>query len=418
MADSQRHPGLTTVRLSESLWIEWKIALRFLLDNRMQTLLIVFGIAVGSAVIVFITALITGLQANVIERTLGTQAHIRILPPDEANRTLPVAPDSWSLVLESPRAQRLRSIINWQDIRDVLDQDAQVLAVSPVISGPAIARRGVARASVALLGIDPPRYQRIIPLADDLIAGRFMVGAGNAVIGKELAKDLGLGIGDKLRLDAGEGREAVVDIAGIFELGVRELDSRYVYLDLKQAQTLLDLPGGITVIDTTVADIFQADRVAERLARLTGLRAESWMETNGQLLNALSSQSMTTEMIRVFVGISVAFGIASVLAVSVVQRTREIGILRAMGSPRGQILRVFLLQGGVLGLFGSACGGAVGWGLVQVFNIAGPRLFEIPVDPTLVPLAMLVATITGVLAAAMPARRAARYDPAVAIRYV
>ncbi|MDL0440166.1 ABC transporter permease [Stutzerimonas frequens] len=406
------------MRLSESLWIEWKIALRFLLDNRMQTLLIVFGIAVGSAVIVFITALITGLQANVIERTLGTQAHIRILPPDEANRTLPVAPDSWSLVLESPRAQRLRSIINWQDIRDVLDQDAQVLAVSPVISGPAIARRGVARASVALLGIDPPRYQRIIPLADDLIAGRFMVGAGNAVIGKELAKDLGLGIGDKLRLDAGEGREAVVDIAGIFELGVRELDSRYVYLDLKQAQTLLDLPGGITVIDTTVADIFQADRVAERLARLTGLRAESWMETNGQLLNALSSQSMTTEMIRVFVGISVAFGIASVLAVSVVQRTREIGILRAMGSPRGQILRVFLLQGGVLGLFGSACGGAVGWGLVQVFNIAGPRLFEIPVDPTLVPLAMLVATITGVLAAAMPARRAARYDPAVAIRYV
>ncbi|MGE6689315.1 ABC transporter permease [Stutzerimonas stutzeri] len=406
------------MRLADSLWTEWTIALRFLLDNRMQSLLIIFGIAVGSAVIVFITALITGLQANVVERTLGTQAHIRILPPDEVNRTLPVDDGSWSLVLESPRAQRLRSIINWQDVRDVLDQDSQILAVSPVISGPAIARRGVARASVALLGIDPQRYQRIIPLSRDLIAGQLVVGAGNAVIGKELARDLGLGIGDKLRLDAGEGRETVVDIAGIFELGVRELDARYVYLDLKQAQTLLDLPGGVTVIDTTVAEIFEADQVATRLARLTGLRAESWMETNGQLLNALSSQSMTTEMIRVFVGISVAFGIASVLAVSVVQRTREIGILRAMGSPRGQILRVFLLQGGLLGLLGSACGGGVGWGLVQVFNIAGPRLFDIPVDPTLVPLAMVIATITGVLAAAMPARRAARYDPAVAIRYV
>nr|WP_272888588.1 FtsX-like permease family protein [Stutzerimonas stutzeri] len=404
--------------MADSLWTEWLIALRFLLDNRMQSLLIIFGIAVGSAVIVFITALITGLQANVIERTLGTQAHIRILPPDELNRVLPADDGSWSLVLESPRAQRLRSIINWQDIRDVLDEDRQVLAVSPVISGPAIARRGVARASVALLGIDPVRYQQIIPLAKDLIAGQFTVGAGHAVIGKELARDLGLGIGDKLRLDAGEGREAVVDIAGIFELGVRELDARYVYLDLKQAQTLLDLAGGVTVIDTTVGEIFEADRIAERLARLTGLRAESWMETNGQLLNALSSQSMTTEMIRVFVGVSVAFGIASVLAVSVVQRTREIGILRAMGSPRGQILRVFLLQGGLLGLLGSACGGAVGWGLVQVFNLAGPRLFFIPVDPTLVPLAMLVATVTGVLAAAMPARRAARYDPAVAIRYV
>jgi len=406
------------VRLADSLWTEWLIALRFLLDNRMQSLLIIFGIAVGSAVIVFITALITGLQANVIERTLGTQAHIRILPPEEVNRVLPADDGSWSLVLENPRAQRLRSIINWQDIRDVLDEDPQVLAVSPVISGPAIARRGVARASVALLGIDPVRYQQIIPLTDDLIAGQFTVGAGNAVIGKELARDLGLGIGDKLKLDAGEGREAVVDIAGIFELGVRELDARYVYLDLKQTQTLLDLAGGVTVIDTTVGEIFEADRIAKRLARLTGLRAESWMETNGQLLNALSSQSMTTEMIRIFVGISVAFGIASVLAVSVVQRTREIGILRAMGSPRGQILRVFLLQGGLLGLLGSACGGAVGWGLVQVFNLAGPRLFFIPVDPTLVPLAMLVATVTGVLAAAMPARRAARYDPAVAIRYV
>lgn len=406
------------MRLADSLWTEWKIALRFLLDNRMQTLLIIFGIAVGSAVIVFITALITGLQANVIERTLGTQAHIRILPPDEVNRTLPTDGETLALVLESPRAQRLRSIINWQDVRDVLDEDPQILAVSPVVSGPALARRGVARASVALLGIDSQRYQRIIPLARDLIDGQLLVDASHAVIGKELARDLGLGIGDKLRLDAGEGREAVVDISGIFELGVRELDARYVYLDLKQAQTLLDLPGGITVIDTTVAEIFQADRIARRLARLTGLRAESWMETNGQLLNALSSQSMTTEMIRVFVGISVAFGIASVLAVSVVQRTREIGILRAMGSPRGQILRVFLLQGGLLGLLGSTCGSAAGWGLVQVFNTLGPGLFYIPVDPRLVPLAMLVATITGVLAAALPARRAARYDPAVAIRYV
>ena len=406
------------MRLLDSLWTEWKIALRFLLDNRLQTLLIVFGIAVGSAVIVFITALITGLQANVIERTLGTQSHIRILPPDEVNRVLPAADGTLTLLLESPRAQRLRSISNWQDVRDVLDQDAEVLAVSPVISGPALARRGVARASVALVGIDPQRYQLIIPLAEELVAGELRVGAGDAVIGTELARDLGLGVGDKLRLDAGEGREAVVDIAGIFELGVRELDERYVYLDLKQAQTLLDLPGGVTVIDTTVAQIFEADRIARRLARLTGLRAESWMDTNGQLLNALSSQSMTTEMIRVFVGISVAFGIASVLAVSVVQRTREIGILRAMGSPRQQILRVFLIQGGLLGLLGSACGGGVGWGLVQVFNLLGPRLFYIPVDPTLVPLAMLVATVTGVLAAALPARRAAHYDPAVAIRYV
>ncbi|MBV2134018.1 ABC transporter permease [Pseudomonas sp. MAP12] len=406
------------MRLVDSLWTEWKIALRFLADNRMQTLLIIVGIGVGSAVIVFITALITGLQANVIERTLGTQAHIRILPPDEVNRVLPVADGALALDLANPRAQRLRSILNWQDVRDVLDTQAELLAVSPLISGPAIARRGVARASVNLLGIDPERYQRIIPIAPDLIAGRFLVDADHAVIGKELAEDLGIEVGDKLRLDAGEGRETIVDVAGIFEKEVRELDARYVFLSLKQVQTLLDLPGGVTVIETTVGEIFQAETIAARLARLTGLQAESWMATNGQLLNALRSQTMTTQMIRLFVGLSVAFGIASVLAVSVVQRTREIGILRAMGSPRGQILRVFLLQGGLLGMAGSGLGGLVGWSLVQVFNTFGPGLFFIPVDPTLIPLAMAVATVTGVLAAAAPARRAARLDPAVAIRYV
>jgi lipoprotein-releasing system permease protein len=406
------------MNLIDALWFEWKIALRFLADNRMQTLLIIVGITVGSAVIVFITALITGLQANIVERTLGTQAHIRMLPPDEVNRVVPVPPGTVALVLESPRAQRLRSISNWQDVRDALDEQPQLLAVSPLVSGPAMARRGVARMSVALLGIEPERYEKIIPVSHDLIAGRFDVSAGNAVVGSELAKDLGLGIGDKLRLDAGEGREAIVMVTGIFELGVRELDSRYVYLDLKQTQSLLDLPGGVTVIDTTVREIFQAQVIAERLARLTGLQAESWMATNGQLLNALRSQSMTTQMIRIFVGLSVAFGIASVLAVSVVQRTREIGILRAMGSPRRQILRVFLVQGGLLGLVGSGFGGLVGWSLIQVFNIFGPKLFIINVDTSLVPIAMAVATVTGVLAAAAPARRAARYDPAVAIRYV
>ena len=406
------------MRLIDAQWIEWKIALRFLADNRLQSLLIIVGIAVGAAVIVFITALVTGLQANVIQRTLGTQAHIRVLPPDEVNRVPSPADGAMALNLENPRAQRLRTIVNWQDVRDLLDARGELRAVSPLISGPAIARRGVARASVNLLGIDPERYQRIIPIAPDLIAGRFHIEAGHAVIGKELAEDLGLGVGDKLRLDAGGGREVVVDVSGIFELEVRELDARYVYLDLKQAQALLDLPGGVTVIETAVDEIFQAEAIAERLARLTGLKAESWMATNGQLLNALRSQTMTTQMIRLFVGLSVAFGIASVLAVSVVQRTREIGILRAMGSPRGQILRVFLLQGGLLGLAGSGLGGLVGWSLVQVFNTFGPGLFFIPVDPALIPTAMAVATVTGVLAAAMPARRAARYDPAVAIRYV
>ncbi len=401
-----------------SLWIEWRIALRFLADNPLQTLLISVAISVGAAVIVFITALMTGLQDNVIDKTLGTQAHIRIEATRQHNNFSATPEGKYVWALESPRAQRLQTINNWQEVRDVLDQYPVLNTVSPLISGPAFAQKGNARASVALMGIDPERYKGIIKLEDYLVQGRFSVGASDVMIGRQLAEDLGLRTGDKLRLDAGDNRQVVMDVAGIFELGVRELDSRYVYTDLKQSQTLLNLPGGITILELKIADVFSAEEWAQRLSKLTGLHVQSWMESNGQLLNALSSQTMTTQMIRVFVAMSVIFGIASVLAVSVVQRTREIGILRAMGSTQQQVLRVFLLQGALLGLAGSLLGVLVGFSLVQVFNNLGERLFYIRLEPSMLLSAILIATAAGVIAAMVPARRAANYDPAVAIRYV
>lgn len=399
------------------MWIETTIAMRFLRQGRGQSLLILFGIAVGVSVIVFVTALISGLQANIIERTLGTQAHIRVEAPDEVNRIAPAPAGTLQLVLEDPRAQVLRTIVNWPQVRDVLDRMPGITAVSPVVSGPAFGRRGAAVESVALVGVDLPRYLRVIPLDRNMVDGRLDLASGNAVIGRQLAKDLGLRTGGKLRIDAGKGREAIVNVAGIFELGVRDLDARYVYLDLKQAQSLLALPGGVTVIDVTVADLFGADRSAARIRGLTGLKAESWMETNAQLMIALSSQSMSTRMISVFVAMSVALGIASVLAVSVTQRTREIGILRAMGTRRGQMLRVFLVQGAVLGLVGSLIGALAGLGLVGAFNSFGPKLFYIPLPPALIPAAMALATVAGVVAAAVPASRAAKLDPVEAIRH-
>lgn len=401
-----------------TLITEWSIATRFLREGKAQSALILLGIGMGVAVIVFITALINGLQSNTIERTLGTQAHIRVQPADEQNLVAPPAAGVTQLLLEDKRAQRLRSINNWQELRNMLDQLPYIKAVSPVVSGPAFARRGDALESVALLGIDPQRYQRIVDLQNSMVEGRFRIAAGDALVGRQLAHELGLRVGDKLRLDGGQGREAVVNVVGIFELGVRELDSRYVYLDMKQTQSLIDLPGAATVIDVTVNDIFSAEDIARRIARLTGLKAESWMETNSQLMNALRAQRLSTRMISGFVALSVALGIASVLSVSVVQRTREIGILRAMGSTRQQILRVFLLQGALFGLAGSLPGGLAGYGMVAAFNNLGPRLFEVPLEPDLLVAAISLATVTGVLAAAMPARRAASLDPVEAIRHV
>ncbi len=406
-------------RFWQRLWIEANVALSFLREGRTQSLMIIVGVAVGVAVIIFVTALIQGLQANIIERTLGTQAHIRLLAPDELNQIiLPENNGVVQLIQEDKRPRRLRSINNWQQIATTLEQTPLLKGVSPIASGPAFVRRGEALKSVALVGIDLERYQQIIPLSDYLLSGQLRVGADNVMIGCQLADEMGVSVGSKLRLDVGDGDNTVVSVAGIFELGVRELDARYVYMDLKQAQSLLGIPGGVTVIELAVRDIFAAEAIAGQVGRLTSLKAQSWIETNAQLMNALSAQSVSTNMIIIFVGISVAFGIASVLSVSVVQRTREIGIMRATGATQVQILRIFLIQGAVFGLLGSALGSIAGYGLVWAFNNLGPGLFYTPISLMLIFIAVVAATFVGVLAAVIPSRRAAALDPVVAIRYV
>lgn len=410
-------------RALDSLWFEWLLAIRLLLEGRAQSLLIISGIGVGVCVIVFLTALIGGLQKQIIDRTLGTQAHIRVRPPEELARPLRTEAnaEAWLISQVDQRAQRLRALDQWQRIEQSLLAADDITAVSPLASGPALARRGAASRSVVILGIDPERYTRIVPVQDSLQEGRFAIVGNDIAIGRQLATELGARLGDRLRLDAGDGRADVFTIVGIFELGVRDIDQRFVYTALKPAQALLDLPGGVSSLDLRVTEIFQAEPIAQRISARLGVNAESWMTLNRNVLDALSAQSMSTNLIKFFVGLSAAFGIASVLAVSVVQRGREIGILRAMGTGRGQVLRVFLIQGGVVGLLGSALGALGGAGLIGAWSAAGLSRsgrgsFELAVSPELFIGATLLATVVGMLAAVAPARRAAKLDPVEAMR--
>ena len=398
---------------------EWIAAVRFLREGRMQSLLIIVGVGVGVAVIVFMSALLSGLQANLIKRTLSSQAHITLLPPEEIARPQQ-ATDATALRLQK-QAQRLRAIDQWQTLRDRLETWPEIAAVSPVASGPAFAVRGEANKAITVVGIEPERYNRVISLAERLTAGQLRVGAGEAVIGIELAKDLGAEVGDKLRLSAADGRSDTLTITGLFDLGNKGVNARNVYVGLRTAQSLLDLVGGVSSIDLALHDLDLAEQLARRIAGETGLSADSWIKTNAQFVTALTSQRVSSNVIRFFIALSVAFGIASVLVVSVIQRGKEIGILRAMGATQAQMRRIFLLQGGIVGFFGSLLGSALAWSFLMLWQLLarnpdGTPMFVIGVEPGLVALAAGGASLVGILSALLPARRAAQLDPVVAIR--
>lgn len=404
--------------------IEWLLAMRFLREGRAQTLFMLGGVVMGVGVIVFLTSLITGLQRSIIEKTLGTQAHVVLRPPDDEARRLIMPSDTLAVSANiERRAQRLTSILLWQQVMRTLESREEVTAVSPLVSGPSFAVRGNATKSVALMGVEPERYTTIVPMSSFMKEGEFRISATDAAIGIDLAHDLGAAVGDKIRLQTADGRNETITVAGIFDVGIRDLNRRWVFITLRSAQNLLDLVGGVSSIDVAVRDLFAAEAVSRRLSALTGLTAESWMKTNAQLMVGLRSQNASSYLIQFFVIVSVAFGIASVLVVSVIQKSREIGILRAMGCTRRRILRVFLLQGGIVGLTGSLLGSGVGALLVTFFartaiNPDGTQIFPVILELRMFLLASGVATLTGIIAAGAPAVRAAKLDPVVAIRNV
>jgi lipoprotein-releasing system permease protein len=402
------------------------VALRYLRDGRMQTWLILTGIGVGVGVIIFLSALIVGLQQSIIDRTLGSQAHVVVRPPEEMPRVLPVpdsvADDGAVRSVETQRPpQRIRSIVGWKQVEALLRRTPGVAAVAPTVAGPALAVRGPGTNSVTIRGIELDTYSAIVDVESRLVAGDFNLDGFHAVIGTELARRLGIGVGGRLRIQVADDRGGVYTVSGIFDYRSRALNEGLVFISLRGAQTLFDLDGGVSTLEILSTEIFQADALAARIQDRTGLVADSWMAQNRDLMTGLRSQSASSIMIQVFVILAVALGIASVLAVSVVQKAKEIGILRATGTKASAVTRIFLLQGAILGIAGSLIGIALGTVLAVFFqslarNPDGSPTFPVALTSFLYARSAAVALVVGLVAAIVPARDAARMDPATVIR--
>lgn len=401
---------------------ELVVASRFLREGRVQTLLILSGASMGVAVVLFLIGLLAGLEKSLIEQTLSAQAHIVVEgqrdPPEHAR---PAQADELTISRMTPGDTRPVRLRDGEAVLARLERMPGVRAASSVASTSAFALRGALREPVVLQGVDSQRHQQIVNLEERLVDGRVDLGGDSVLIGRGLARNLSLSVGDTFRLTGPEGVDAVVRVAGVAAFGVSAADDSWVFTSIRRAQALGGLGDEITRIDVQVRDPGAASDIAARMRATVQADIASWQERNPDLLAGIRAQGSSGTVINIFVALAVALGIASVLAVSVVQRRGEIGVLRATGTPARTILVIFLWQGAIVGTIGSLVGSALGVTLLELFvrfvrDEQGEALFPIVVTARMVGTACLLAMGTGVLAAIAPARSAAALDPVDAIR--
>jgi len=395
-----------------------KIATRYLLSSKAQSALLVFGVALGVFIFIFMSALIGGL-ANYILRTIaGDLSHVTITAEVDDPELLIAQGAGFILLAQEKSSLRQATLNDTATFVPMIAALPGVVAVSPQINGSGFMTRGGQVAQVAVTGVEPGLESAVIQLDNYLIAGTTRLGSGLVMIGKTLAGDLNLSVGETIRLDSAQGMNAVLTVSGIYELGQGGIDSASAYVSLNTARTLFSLPQGVTRIEIKLADLMTADATAARITAITGMAAESWTTPGAEVLSALKAQDQTGILLKTFAMVSIVIGIASSLLLSTYRRRAEIGIMRAMGASRRFVVFVFVSQGALVGVLGGVLGAGLGFLVLSAFpprNAANPSVMPIDITEGAFGVAILLTIAIATLAAILPARSAARLDPVTAI---
>ncbi|KAB3539016.1 ABC transporter permease [Alkaliphilus pronyensis] len=399
------------------------LALKFLKSGRNQTILIILGIAVGISILVFIGALIDGLQKDLIDGTVGNTPHI-IIDPSQEKPTPQIQANDGTIYNRKTinTYRRTPTISGWKQDISLIEKNKGIITISPAVIGAGFISKGGINKSVVIRGLNINEGDKIYDITRRVIKGEGLSGSNNILIGSSLANDLDISINDIVNITTNNGNQDLYNIQGIFDLENEALNNSWIVMDIGRAQKFFNLDGNISTIELQVEDIFMATSIANNLkGQFKGYDIKSWQENNQQLLTALNSQSSSTLLIQVFVLIAVTLGIASVLAISVIQKSKQIGILKAMGIKTKNASSIFLLQGFILGFLGSLIGSGFGSFLTLIFvtfvkNEKNEPLFPIEISFNYILTVIIIATIATTLAAAFPARRSAKLDPIEVIR--
>jgi lipoprotein-releasing system permease protein len=367
------------------------IAARFLRKSLVQSLLIAAGIAIGIGVQVFLGSLIISLQANLVDQTIGSRSQVTVEPATQGGA------------------------LDYTDaVKTAIADEPGITTQVPVRAFSALLRVGKESTPLQFTGGELAQLDTIYGLSGKTAAGTASLTGSEVLIGTDLADKYKLASGGALTLVLPDGKTVEAKVSAVVDLGSAAANSSLAFSSSSLAQGVLGQTANqYSAVQTQVANVFDSATIAKSLggqSALAGLQVTDWQAENQDLLSALNAQSSSSYTIQFFVLVAVALGIASTLAISAVQKTRQIGILKAMGMGDRQSGRIFLWQAAILGVIGAAAGVVVGVGLITVFSALSSTF---PITPQLgfAAISFVVGVLVALLSSLIPSRRTSKLDP-------
>jgi lipoprotein-releasing system permease protein len=414
---------------------EWFIGLRYLKAKRKQsfisiiTIISIVGVMVGVMALIVVLAVMSGFEKTLKEKILGTQAHLVLLKANQEGM------DHYE--------EALRKV---QEVKGVVSA-APFIFNQVMLSSESNVSGGVIK------GIDPDREGKVTELAHNMKTGRLQnlkkvreSDLPGIILGVELAKHLGVSLNDAIQVISPLGTMTPMGmmpkmkrfrVEGIFYSGMYEFDTTFAYISIESAQKFFGMGARVTGIEIKTNDIYKVKEIGKEIRQKLGFPfwTRDWMEMNRNLFSALKLEKIAMFIILVLIVLVAALNIISTLIMVVMEKNKDIAILKSMGATSKGILRIFVIEGGIIGVVGTALGTMVGLGmalnldkLVEFlenrfgFKIFSPDIYYIEkfpsqVNPMDVALIIITAILISLLATLYPAWRASKLDPAEALRY-
>ncbi len=375
--------------------LPFKISLRFLKSSKGQTILIAIGIAIGISVQIFIGSLITGLQKSLINKTIGNSPQIKITSTSNDNL-----------------------ISNYNELTENINNiNTNITNLSIVADGAALTKANDKTYSVLIRGMNIDASDKIYNIKDRIYEGREVRNDFETLIGKDLKEELNLTLGDNINIISNSGANETLKIVGFYDLGVASINKSWLITTINTSQNIFSFGDNVTSIEMQTNDLFNADVIASDLGSKLDdtIKISNWKDDNAELLSGLNGQSISSIMIQIFVLVSVVLGIASVLAITVLQKSKQIAILKAMGIKDKDASLIFLFEGFLLGIIGAFIGVILGLLLSYLFskfalNPDGTPIVKLYIDYKFIAFSALIAILSSTIASLIPAIRSSKLN--------